>query len=299
MNWRLFGEVAQMMARHWLVFLFAVLWAAAPGTTAEPQQSKGARPAPGASLPRPFKVIHVIVTLCDNRNQGIVPVPAALGNGQDPDRNLYWGALFGVRTYFGKSDFWQEVSSWNPPAGRPVLAGAVFASRSGPEIYVVAEAFDGAKMKSALHAFLSACHGQSDRREIVVRRGSRQVKLPVGSRADMVCFVGHNGLMDMDAPRVDPAPDGTPRPAAALVLACRSRDYFEIPLALARCPLRVLTTQLMSPEAYTLDAVIRSWVHGDDPAGIRDAAAAAYARYQKCSLSAARKMFVAERDPRY
>ena len=43
-------------------------------------------------------VVHVVVALCDNEHQGIVPVPATLGNGQDPRNNLYWGALYGVRT---------------------------------------------------------------------------------------------------------------------------------------------------------------------------------------------------------
>ena len=35
--------------------------------------------------------IHVLVALCDNINQGIVPVPPQLGDGQDPRNNLYWG----------------------------------------------------------------------------------------------------------------------------------------------------------------------------------------------------------------
>jgi len=37
-----------------------------------------------------FKTIHVFVALCDNVNQGIVPVSAKLGNGQDIKGNLYW-----------------------------------------------------------------------------------------------------------------------------------------------------------------------------------------------------------------
>ncbi|WP_431199255.1 hypothetical protein ACQ86K_29370 [Mucilaginibacter sp. P19] len=49
-----------------------------------------------------FKVIHVFVALCDNKYQGIVPVPPAIGNGQDPETNLYWGSDNGVRTYFKK-----------------------------------------------------------------------------------------------------------------------------------------------------------------------------------------------------
>lgn len=35
------------------------------------------------------KTIHVLVALCDNKYQGIVPVPEKIGNGQDPDQNLY------------------------------------------------------------------------------------------------------------------------------------------------------------------------------------------------------------------
>src|SRR5213596_1995295 len=37
------------------------------------------------------RVAHVLVALADNKYQGIVPVPAAIGNGDDPVRNLYWG----------------------------------------------------------------------------------------------------------------------------------------------------------------------------------------------------------------
>ncbi|HST23582.1 MAG TPA: hypothetical protein VLR90_20895, partial [Blastocatellia bacterium] len=36
------------------------------------------------------RVIHVLVALCDNEHQGIVPVPAKIGNGDDPQNNLYW-----------------------------------------------------------------------------------------------------------------------------------------------------------------------------------------------------------------
>jgi hypothetical protein len=39
--------------------------------------------------------IHVFVALADNKNQGIVPVAAILGNGEDPQHNLYWGSAYG------------------------------------------------------------------------------------------------------------------------------------------------------------------------------------------------------------
>ena len=37
------------------------------------------------------KTIGVFIALADNDSQGIVKVPKAIGNGNDPERNLYWG----------------------------------------------------------------------------------------------------------------------------------------------------------------------------------------------------------------
>ena len=54
------------------------------------------------------RVVHVFVALADNQHQGIIPVPPALGNGQDPQRNLYWGAAYGVKTYFKASEDWDS-----------------------------------------------------------------------------------------------------------------------------------------------------------------------------------------------
>ena len=50
------------------------------------------------SAAEPF-VVHVSVALCDNASQGIVPVPAAIGDGNAPRTNLYWGASLGVKTW--------------------------------------------------------------------------------------------------------------------------------------------------------------------------------------------------------
>jgi hypothetical protein len=60
------------------------------------------------------KTLHVFVALCDNKYQGIVPVPARIGNGQDPNTNLYWGCGYGIRTYFKKSGEWKLVQTLKP-----------------------------------------------------------------------------------------------------------------------------------------------------------------------------------------
>ncbi|WP_211710240.1 hypothetical protein [Mucilaginibacter xinganensis] len=58
-----------------------------------------------------IKSIHVFVALCDNKYQGIIPVPAKLGNGQELDNNLYWGSGYGVRTYFKRSKEWKLLKT--------------------------------------------------------------------------------------------------------------------------------------------------------------------------------------------
>ena len=82
-------------------------------------------------------------------------------------------------------------------------------------------------------------------------------------------------------------------PECAVVLACKSRDYFLEPLKTAGCRPLITTTGFMAPEAYTLDAIVRSWAAGEPPASTRKKAAAAYARYQRCSRRAAERLFAA------
>src|ERR1700730_5837379 len=57
----------------------------------------------------PARVVHVFVAPADYRHQGIIPVSAKLGDGEVPSANLYWGAAYGVKTYFRTSSAWELV----------------------------------------------------------------------------------------------------------------------------------------------------------------------------------------------
>ncbi len=257
-----------------------------------------AAPTPTPEASRPYLVVHVFVALCDNEHQGIAPVPAALGDGRDPAGNLYWGALYGVKTFFTRAPHWTAGA---PPAGaarEEILARAVFRSRgAGREVYVLAEAYDGARMETALTDFFRAAAGR-DVVEAEVGSGAERLRLRAGGAADLVCFVGHNGLMDAELAE-RPRGRGGKGPEGAVVLACRSREYFVAPLRAAGCRPLITTTGLMAPEAYTLEAVIRSWRQGDPPETIRREAGRAYAKYQRISEGAGMRLFVAgeEADP--
>jgi hypothetical protein len=230
-------------------------------------------------------VVHVVVALCDNAHQGIVPVPAALGDGANPKTNLYWGAMYGVRTFFQRSPRWKSVpipaSQDQHVLERVAFRGEVVRDGRHGDIYLVAEAWDGRYMAEAIRYFLELNRGEHVE---LLQIGGRQVD--AGGAAHLIAFVGHNGLMDFEAP-VLPRSSVTAAPQASVVLACISDSYFTPLLAV---PL-LMTSGLMAPEAYTLDAVVVAWFSGQDAAGVRQAAASTYARFQHTSEQAALRLF--------
>jgi hypothetical protein len=235
-------------------------------------------------------VAHVVVALCDNENQGIVPVPAHLGRGDDPRSNLYWGAMFGVKSFFKRSGAWESRPVERAKDPR-VLERVLFSrtvSRGGRDVtvYLLADAWDGRHMKGAIQRFLEMTRGQH---EEAIRAGD---SVSAGGGAHLVAFVGHNGLMDFPASELAMSPLGARADArASAVLACYSDRYFAPLLRPGSAPL-VTTSGLMAPEAYTLDALLTSWFGGADPPAVESAAARAYARYQKISERAAQRLFI-------
>lgn len=236
-------------------------------------------------------VAHVVVVLCDNRNQGIVPVPASLGDGQNPRTNLYWGAAYGLKTYFRRHDRYKlESSEWTTEPG--VLDKAVFSSevvRNGEKVqfFVVAEAWDGKQMGSAISYFLRLAvgHGSTE-----VKVSGHDVLLQAGGDASVVAFVGHNGLMDFSVQNA-PDPRSGAQPRSSIVLACASKPYFLDLLRVGGSHPMLLTTGLMAPEAYSLEAALSSFAAGADPERVREAAASSYDRFQKCGKRGAMNLF--------
>lgn len=227
-------------------------------------------------------LVHVVVALCDNEHQGIVPVPAGVGNGQQPRTNLYWGAAHGVRTFLTRSAGWRLESATTAPVPnvleRIVLTKSVAREKGRVAVRLVAEAWDGRAMKEAIERFLSLAAGHA-------------VDAADGERPHVIAFVGHDALMDFSLPSAPRASKDAP-PRGSIVLACASRSYFAAHLGAGGSRPLVLTSGLMAPEAYTLDAALTAFAAGADEGAVREAAAVAYDRHQKCGLRAARRLFV-------
>jgi len=237
----------------------------------------------GQASPR---VVHVFVALADNQHQGIVPVPPALGNGSDPQRNLYWGAAFGVKTYFKSSEEWQLVSCGGGPKVA-ILDRCVFKNRNG-DVYLVADAYQGSEIKSAVTDFLSAAAGITPE-NIRVKVNSVDVSIAAGGAADLLAYVGHDAFMDFKIPLIAGAKGGKPR--RTIILACASKAFFGPYIRQTGAEPLLWTTGLMAPEAYTLKAALSGWIANEDNEAIRRRAAQAYDKFQKCGARAALRLF--------
>jgi len=228
------------------------------------------------------QTIHVMVALCDNKYQGIVKVPKGIGNGQDPHNNLYWGCAYGVRTYFKKKPDWKEIKRYKVDDVK--LERIVFKHKTKP-YYLVADAYDGRNIKDCTIDFLNSCAGkQKDTIRI------DNAVIGIKGNAKLVAYIGHNGLMDFKLIDVYENKDGKTRDA--IILACASKQYFKSYLKSAGTNPLLWSTHLMSPEAYTLYDGITTYINGGDAASVRNSAAAAYSKYQKCSLKAAKNLIV-------
>jgi hypothetical protein len=201
--------------------------------------------------------------------------------GEHP-KTVYWGARYGVKTFLKRSPNWNLLSSTRVDS--VVLERCVFQC-TGEQIYLIADAYRGQNIEQAVLDYFASVSGDRAGDSLQVDK----LRLALYSDAELTVYVGHDWLMDYRLGRSPTSRDGRSRQTA--VLACMSRQYFGPHLKSCGAEPVLLTTGLMAPEAYVLDVALIAWVSKGAPSAVRDSAAAAYSRYQKCPLKAARGLF--------
>lgn len=278
-----------------LILFFSLLLAltgcasgeAESGRKAVAAVESGRQPAaPREAVRNQSRLVHVVVALCDNKYQGIAPTPDGIANGDDPASNLYWGAGYGVKTFFRKAKDWTLVADVRNPRAA-VLERSIYRHKE-TGVYLVADAYRGREIEQSIFDFLNFSAG-NDVETIEVGDGAKRERLHVGGAADLVVYIGHDGLMDFSLAKYPQAADDRKR--EAIILSCLSKRFFENPLRRAGAEPLLWTKDLMAPEAYTLKAALDGWMLNEDREQIRKRAAEAYQKYQKCSMKAALNTF--------
>ena len=273
-----------------LFVLFVTLIGCSSASQQHPSYQTTFSPPAESKAPKNFaQVIHVFVALCDNVNQGIVPVSASLGNGDDPERNLYWGAAFGVKTFFNKSKDWQPVAitSSSKKSSSVVLDRVAYKNRRA-NVFLIAEAYRGSYIRQATEDFLSAAAGMPGE-SLIVSVDGIQVELHLGGSANLIAYAGHDGLMDFQLSSVPKKQNDEQRDA--VILACASKSYFANALRATGSKPLLWTTNLIAPEAYIFAAAIDGWLKHETDEQIRVRAAKSYDAYQHCGIKSANALF--------
>lgn len=149
-------------------------------------------------------------------------------------------------------------------------------NEASPSAKIRVEAWDGAHQKQAVKAYFQDLRNET-------------------SPDDLVCFVGHNALMDLfiaNAPARKSTRDvNIYRGRKGVVIACQSSPYFEPHHEQLGVESYVMTWGLMAPEAYVLQGILTPWLNGENSNAARAGAAQQYARYQKIPVRSANRLF--------
>lgn len=234
-------------------------------------------------LPKGAKRIHVFVALCDNDSQGIVRVGEKIGNGDDPEANLYWGCDDGLKSYFSRSSKWKLISKQSD-VSEQILRRYIFEHKVTRSV-LVADAYRGSEIRTCLEEFLRSSEGTFEAVIEVKEKG----ELAFGGAADLIAYLGHNGLMEH---KIEPQKQDSEKVERdAVVLCCVSNSYFGERLMRAGTRPVLMTDQLMYPGSFALHEGLEAWFKDASRKAIREGAALAMAKNQKISVKAARGIF--------
>ncbi len=233
-----------------------------------------------------LRIIHVYVSLADNDSQGIIPLPRKMGNGNDAANNLFWGGKYGVKTFFNQSDDWELLDSAKNISG-DVLQRCVWKHRRF-NCYMVADAYKGARIRTCTMNFLLNASGHPSDTAYAHKNGKSKMLLM--EAAALICYVGHDGFMDFEIP--NPPPQNSADRKDVFILASASRLYFKDAVLTAGAVPVLWTSNLITPEAYSLKAGIDGWLYHETGGEIAVRAAKAYDAYQQCGYETALQLFV-------
>jgi hypothetical protein len=207
-----------------------------------------------------FLILFLLLSTLLLTAQDTVKVFVALWDSP-PKSDLYWGKLYGMKTYFSNHKDWELVAGNKPDTK---IRERLLFYNPKHNLYVDAIAYHSDSIKTTITNFIEYAY-TADSNQLVI-------------------YAGHDGLMDFDI-------DIMPRKnkCDVMVFSCIS-DYYFSPFV----DMILSTYTLMAPEAYVVMAAIESWAMHDNEMEIRRKTAKVYAKYQKSTVKQAERTFLEE-----
>ena len=191
-----------------------------------------------------------------------------------------------MKAFLAKSKDWELVTDIPNPS--PVILDRCVFKHKTQNIFLVADAYRGREIAQATWDFLEAAAGKPGN-AFEVKDKSKTITFHSGGSAELLVYIGHDGLMDFKLPTTSPPQDKRQR--QAIILACASKQYFAKALERTGAKPLLWTTNLMAPETYILSAALEGWLKHESDDEIRTRAAVAYDKYQNCGVKSANNLF--------
>lgn len=233
-------------------------------------------------------VVDVHVPLCDN---SIIPCgDARLGDGDNPETNLYWATTPGFGRWFARAGGGWKREVQAETGDKDVLALHVYRrTLRAPAAWRRAGAPRTFEVRVVVHAWRGTAIDRA------LARYAAEVSAEDG--AHIVAWVGHNRLMDLAAFAWPlPAKETT---KGTIAIACHTAAYMEAAVtAPTRVPL-LMTRDFLFANAAPLEAAVLAFARGGSYARIRGAAAEAYAGVRKRPVAKIAGAFTNPADRRW
>ena len=228
--------------------------------------------------------VHVLVPLCDNEHQMIVPVSNSLGDGMNLRSNLYWGVSHGVRTVFKNDSKWKQVYH-KKDADRNVLERLIYYRKfeNNAKVYVTLDAYRGDRMKECLEDFHGALRGT-----VTDTVQSNNEIFNLYSKAQLLIFNGHNGMMENF---VSEGYNEDLIVRDAVSISCSSQYYFNEYFVKNNAFPLVTTTCSLYPGGNIVHDLIPVWANLKSAEEIKDRAALSYHEMKNTGFETAQRMF--------
>jgi len=253
-------------------------------------------------------VVQVHVPLCEN--QIIWCGNERLGDGDNPRTNLYWSTSGGFVGWFKrKGSGWKQVMRQQHD-GAKLLETRVWKRRTPAtgawrrrgvdapfDVYVVAYAWRGTEIDSALEAFVADAYGDVARSITLPDRTT----LAAGGAARVVAYVGHNRLMDIpeyDWEAAERRHAGT-RVKAVIAVACSTAPYMADSVPSPRRVPLLMTRDLLFAGAHSFEGAVSAFARAASLARILHSAVEAYAKGQGKPAKRVRYVFTNPSDKRW
>jgi len=239
-------------------------------------------------------VVEVFVPLCSDDKGGPCGKHSGAGDPKNLEDNLYWGAVFGARTYLGRRDTgWSRVEAGSGEGFeleratfKRTVHGSHWGTSGSVEVFVVLHAMDGDAGDDALKRFLDVA-GSGGSVKFSDGSGTRE------ERVHAVGFVGRNPLLRNgripEKLELPAAPSGTGIPAFTTM--AHARETLGAWLRRAGSRELLLPRGPVASEGYVLDAVVHGLANNEQPASVRKRVVKAYTRWHKIPTTLAELYF--------